>query len=129
MPPAKAVQSRDVQFWDRAIGGIAIRDARSGDVIAVLEPGTNGFIRGVMRGFARERRSQGFGHEPPFTITRWSDGRLSIADPLTGRQVELDAFGPDNARAFARLLTQGATAPSARATTNIERQTVGALTE
>jgi len=107
VPSAAVVQSRDLHFHDRSAGGIAIRDAESGEVIAVLEPGTNGFIRGVMRGFARERRSQGIDRVPPFTLARWSDGRLSIIDRTTGRRVELDAFGADNARAFARLLSAG----------------------
>ncbi len=131
VPSATAVESRDLQFLDRTEGGIAIRDAASGEVIALLEPGTNGFIRGVMRGFARERRSHGVNREPPFTVTRWSDGRLSITDKETGRQVELDAFGPDNARAFARLLTQSSQKRSSHANPaesgTLQRQTIGTL--
>ena len=131
MPPATVIQSRDLQFFDRAEGGIAIRDTASGEVIAILEPGTNGFIRGVMRGFARERRSHGVDREPPFTVTRWSDGRLSIIDKETGRSVELDAFGPDNARAFARLLTLSGERQSSHANPSEsgtpQRQTVGTL--
>ena len=38
------------------------------------------------------------------TLTRWADGRLTLNDPSTGHVVALEAFGPDNARAFARLL-------------------------
>ncbi len=131
MPPAQAVQSRDLQFVDRAIGGISILDAETGEEIAVLEPGTNGFIRGVMRGFARERRSHGVGRKPPFTVTRWSDGRLSITDRQTGRRVELDAFGPDNAGVFARLLIAGGRADQSPAGSDdivsTKRTTLGTL--
>ena len=44
----------------------------------------------------------------PFRLTRWSDGRLSLDDPATGRRIELDAFGPTNTAVFAHLM--GATA-------------------
>ena len=33
--------------------------------------------------------------------------RLSLEDETTGRRVELNAFGPTNAGAFARLLREG----------------------
>jgi putative photosynthetic complex assembly protein len=67
--------------------------------------GTNGFVRGVLRGLARERRLNDVGAQPPFQLTRWSDGRLSLDDPATGRRIDLVAFGPTNAGAFAQLLT------------------------
>ena len=70
----------------------------------MLPPGTNGFIRGVLRGLARDRKLQRIGTEPPFRLTRWVDGRLSLDDPATGRRIELGAFGPTNAAAFAGLL-------------------------
>ena len=41
---------------------------------------------------------------PPFRLTHWSDGRLSLEDPSTGRRIELDAFGPTNTAVFARLM-------------------------
>ena len=85
-----------------------ISDFRSGSMVEVLPPGTNGFARGVMRGMARERHSREIGSEPPFRLTRWSDGRLSLDDPATGRRIELDAFGPTNTAVFAHLM--GATA-------------------
>ena len=73
--------------------------------MAVLPPGSNGFIRGVMRGLARERMLHGIDAAPPFRLIRWADGRLSLEDTATGRLIDLAAFGPTNAQAFARLLT------------------------
>ena len=72
--------------------------------VAILAPGTNGFVRSVLRGLARERRLQGVGSAPAFRLTRWADGRLSLDDPSTGRIVELGAFGPTNRAAFAQLM-------------------------
>jgi len=77
--------------------------ADTGETVERLS-GEHGFIRSVMRGMARERRAQDVGHEPPFRLMRWSDGRITLDDPQTGRWVALDAFGPDNAGAFGALL-------------------------
>ena len=42
--------------------------------------------------------------DPPFRLARWSDGRLTLEDPTTGRRIELGAFGPTNAEVFAELM-------------------------
>jgi putative photosynthetic complex assembly protein len=104
MPESTPYEVRDLRFGDRADGGVVITEWPGGDVVAVLPPGTNGFARGVMRGLARDRRSREIGAEPPFRLTHWSDGRLSLDDPSTGRRIELDAFGPSNTAVFARLM-------------------------
>jgi putative photosynthetic complex assembly protein len=107
MPEAASVETRPLRFQDMRDGSIQVTDARTGQVAASVEPGTNGFIRGTLRGLARERKHQGIGIEPPFILTRWADGRLSLEDPTTGRVIALDAFGPTNGEAFAQLLTAG----------------------
>lgn len=112
-PPARAQpapsQSVALRFADAADGAVLVRDGRDNRVIASLAPGTNGFIRGVMRGLARERKSLGIGEGPPFLLSRWNDGRLALEDTATGRQIDLDAFGDSNKDAFAQLLhTAGA---------------------
>jgi putative photosynthetic complex assembly protein len=109
MPESALVESRPLRFEDMRDGSIRVTDARTGQVAASVEPGTNGFIRGTLRGLARERKRQGIGIEPPFMLTRWADGRLSLEDPATGRVIALDAFGPTNGEAFAQLLTAGGT--------------------
>lgn len=103
-PPAEARESRDLRFLDRADGAVAVYDADGERLLDVLAPGTNGFIRGVMRGLARERMLRGAGDEVPFRLLRGSDHRLLLSDPATGRLIGLDAFGSTNAAAFARLL-------------------------
>jgi putative photosynthetic complex assembly protein len=104
VPPATAIEIRELRFEDRADGAVLVYRAGAAQPVEVIAPGTNGFVRGVMRGFARERKRQAVGSEPPFRLTRWSDGRLSLDDPATGRHVDLEAFGPVNSGAFARML-------------------------
>jgi len=105
MPAATAVQTLSLQFEDRDDGSVAVHDAADGAVIYVVNPGVGGFIRATMRGMARERRRMSIGEQPPFLLTRWSDGTISLADKTTERVISLDAFGPTNAGAFAQLFT------------------------
>lgn len=104
------LEQRELRFMDRADGAVAVHAAGNGELIALMEPGSSGFIRIVMRGLARERQSKGFGEELPFMLTRWSDGRLTISDPTTGRKIMLTGFGKDNVNAFAKLLLAGSEA-------------------
>ena len=102
-----AVTVRELRFADRPDGGIDVFEGRDGRSIFVVPPGTNGFLRGVLRGLARDRRRADLGAEIPFRLVRSADGRLSLDDPATGRHVALEVFGPDNYQVFADLLTAG----------------------
>ena len=98
---------RHLTFADRADGAVVVRDADRGQTVAVLhgENDGGGFVRGVMRGMARERRMHGIGADVPFELTGWNNGTLSLRDPATGRAIELGSFGDSNRAAFARFLT------------------------
>jgi putative photosynthetic complex assembly protein len=102
--PSFIVESRDLRFEDRADGAVLIYPSPQDRLVDTLPPGTNGFVRGVLRGLVRERRADRIGATPPFRLTRWADGRLSLDDPSTGRHVDLEVFGPTNAGAFADIL-------------------------
>jgi putative photosynthetic complex assembly protein len=102
--PSPVVIERQLNFEDAVGGGVDVIDARSGTRLSHLEPGADGFIRATLRSLVRERRLQRIGAEAPFVLSSHADGRLTLADPATGRSVNLEAFGPDNAGAFARLL-------------------------
>lgn len=101
-------QQRSLRFQDGADGAVLISDADSGEPVAKLGREGSGFVRGVMRGLARERRQHGFGSDAPFRLTLWRNGALTLADPLTGRVIELNGFGQTNRQAFASLLRLGA---------------------
>ena len=105
--PASALASRALAFADAPDGAVRVSDAASGEVLAELR-GEQGFLRGVLRGLARERRAQGVGATTPYTLSLHADGRLLITDPHTGQRIDLASFGPDNAAVFARWLPAGA---------------------
>ena len=105
------VLARMLGFEDRADGAILVRDAEAGRDIALLEPGSNGFIRGVLRALVRDRRREEIGGHAPFRLAAWPDGRLTLEDPATGTSIGLEAFGATNMEAFARLLVAGRATP------------------
>ena len=103
-PAADAVASVRLGFADIDDGSVSIYDWDSGAELQTLGPGEGSFIRGVLRSLVRERRSRGLLIDDPFRLTRYEDGSLLLADPLTGREIALQAFGPTNLGAFAVLL-------------------------
>jgi len=108
LPESEPRIVRELRFEDRADGAVTVYDARAGaEPVAVLDPGTNGFVRGVLRGLARDRKLEGVDAAPPFVLTNWQDGRLTLEDPATGRRIDINAFGRTQIAAFADLLTAG----------------------
>jgi len=106
---------RDLRFVEHrsgdagiTAGGIDVIDASNGSKIDELRPGADGFIRATLRGLARERKRRGLGPEVPFRLAQHADGRLTLEDPAISRTIELEAFGPANSGAFARLLASPA---------------------
>jgi putative photosynthetic complex assembly protein len=102
-PDAPTIAERDLRFLDRADGGVNVIDARSGELVSSVE-GQQGFLRGTLRGLARERRRSGISSEAPFRLLARADGRLTLEDPATGRRIDLESFGPTNESTFAALL-------------------------
>ncbi|WP_293899411.1 photosynthetic complex assembly protein PuhC [Phenylobacterium sp.] len=103
-PQAAPVRSVEVRFFDETDGSVSVRESRSNQVVTSLAPGTNGFVRSVMRGLVHDRKRRGLGADAPFRISQWAGGRLALEDPATGRLIDLDAFGNTNKDAFAQML-------------------------
>ncbi len=99
-----AIESRDFQFEDGKNGAVLVYDARGHELVDTLAPGSNGFVRVVLRGLARERKLGEIGAEPPFRLTRYVNGQITLTDTSTGKQIDLAAFGASNTEAFARLM-------------------------
>jgi putative photosynthetic complex assembly protein len=112
-PPAPedtaVLDSRAVLFEDGAAGAVDVYASDDGRLLLRLEAGEGSFMRGVVRALVRERRSRDIDASAPFLLSRHSDGGLVLKDESTGRRIDLLAFGPANAGAFARLLAPGLT--------------------
>jgi putative photosynthetic complex assembly protein len=100
---AATLQERALRFLDRPDGSVEVIDAATGRTLDVLV-GEQGFVRGTLRGMARERRRQGLTADAPMRLIARADGRLTLLDDSTGRRIDLESFGPTNAASFARWL-------------------------
>jgi putative photosynthetic complex assembly protein len=103
-----AAETRSLRFFDEPDGTVRVEDGASAEVLGRFGPGEGGFIRATVRSLVHQRRIRGEGPAVPFTLTRWENDNLTLADPVTGRSVEVSSFGPDNRAVYAGLL------PSAR---------------
>jgi putative photosynthetic complex assembly protein len=101
--PAPALTA-DLRFSDEADGSIRVQNARTDRVVATIQPGVGGFVRGVMRGLARDRISRHIGEAPPFRLSQARDGRMTLEDTATGRLIDLQSFGSGNRDSFVQLL-------------------------
>jgi putative photosynthetic complex assembly protein len=104
VPASSPVAALDLRFADRSDGGVDVIDANGLRPITIVSPGSNAFLRATLRGLAQQRKREFISGDIPFRLTEWVDGRLTLDDPATSRHIELEAFGPTNAAAFAKLL-------------------------
>jgi len=88
-----------LKFEDLQDGGVAVIDTSLNQVIHVVT-GEAGFVRGILRTIARERRIRGLGKDEPVRLMSFKDGRLVLHDPLTNTQIELESFGSMNVESF-----------------------------
>ncbi|MEJ2534293.1 MAG: photosynthetic complex assembly protein PuhC [Gammaproteobacteria bacterium] len=112
-PPNPAVAARELRFEDVEGGSVRVLDAGSGELIQLLAPGEQGFVRATVRGLVRARRTRGIGDEIPFRLEQRANGQLLLIDPATGQEIDLWAFGASNARPFAGFLAPDAGAGGA----------------
>jgi putative photosynthetic complex assembly protein len=103
-PAAAAAVSVDLRFSDAPDGSIRVLDARTDRLVARIEPGTGGFVRGVMRGLARDRIARHIGSGPPFRLFLDHARGLWLQDLATGRLIDLQSFGLGNRQSFVDLL-------------------------
>lgn len=111
MPIAPVKEARELVFEDidsgRMLVGLPSEEGGRVDrdaVVAILESGVDGFAMGVMRGMKRGRDRREIPLTMPYQLALLEDGRLVFRDPELGTEIDLRAFGPTNAAAFARLL-------------------------
>ncbi|MEZ5790953.1 MAG: photosynthetic complex assembly protein PuhC [Nitratireductor sp.] len=83
---------------------VQVLDAHSGKTIASYPVGEGGFVRGSLRALSRMRFVAKTDESVPYRLIRWENGAISLSDTASGERLLLNAFGPDNAAAFAELL-------------------------
>lgn len=86
-------------------GGVDALDPVDGTRLATIEPGRDGFVRGILHALDRQRMQHGVPAEGPVEVVRWADGRTTLRDPSTQWSVELRSFGSINLAVFLRLMS------------------------
>jgi putative photosynthetic complex assembly protein len=102
LPPV--LESRELVFLDNGDGTTTVRIAGDNGTVAKLRSHVDGFVLGVMRGMVRTRKAYDAPLDAPYVLSLREGGVLLFEDPLTGRRIDLRAFGPTNTASFARLL-------------------------
>lgn len=100
LPDGEPVTHRALIFEDHSKGVVAVKDAETGEALEFFYRGEGMFLRSAMRSFARKRREVHAGSDVPFDLAAWPNGGLTLRDPVTGRVMELTAFGHQNAETF-----------------------------
>ena len=103
--PPPALSTTYLSFTDLANGGVAVRDATSGKLVATIPDRGDGFVRMTLRLMAGMRMRENIGQSAPFILTEFSGGRVRLSDPATGQSIELEAFGPSNVGEYKKFLT------------------------
>ncbi|MEO1542698.1 MAG: photosynthetic complex assembly protein PuhC [Pseudomonadota bacterium] len=131
-PPAEAIAIRAIHFdiqnapediINNATGDIVIIDATTKQRLAQMPAATNRFVKSLASGLDFQRKRQGLTTTAAYEVVRWDDGRLSLRDPITGKQIELAAFGRHQVMIFAKLLEEPQIKPQAQLQFQVGHQT------
>lgn len=95
---------RDIVITGAHDTEITITDAQTGELIRQLAPTEGGFVRGSLRALTRMRFVAELPETLPYRLIEWENGSVSLSDTATGERLYLNAFGPDNAAAYAEML-------------------------
>lgn len=107
-PQTPAVSSAELRFEDREDGIVLVFNTATGAQVMEYPAMEGVFVRSILRTVARQRRIHGEeARDVPVTLSEHADGQLWLTDSLSGVQIYLNAFGPDNAADFAELLAAG----------------------
>jgi putative photosynthetic complex assembly protein len=96
---SRPAQMKVLKFEDQEDGGVTVIDANTNQVIDVVQ-GEAGFVRGVLRTIARERRIRGISKNEPLYLISFADGRLILQDTKTNTNIDLESFGSNNVQSF-----------------------------
>ncbi len=92
-----------VVFRQQAQDAITVTTG-AGAPIATIAPTQDAFLRTTMRTMLQARAREGQPRTAPFLLIPQRGGALLLDDPLTGRKIFLQAFGPSNQAQFSALL-------------------------
>ncbi len=109
--PDPAVAELSISFVERSGGEIDVVRQPDGAILARMEAGEGGFMRGILRPLYRERVRHGRDVAAPYRLLRYESGALMLTDASTDLVVDIAAFGATSADRFRSLFTVNAVDP------------------
>ena len=103
-PPNGEILSEKIIRLEGTVTGAARISDEKGVVITEFAAGDGGFVSTIERVIRRERLRNGVPNDGVLHVRMREGNRLSVFDPSTGREIELEAFGRDNTAKFAALV-------------------------
>jgi putative photosynthetic complex assembly protein len=98
------VETRLLRFEDRSDGSVAVIDGETNAIVSIAAPGTNGFLRGMLRGLMRSRKQNDVPLLTPMLLERLDNGTVLLIDDRMHTTLDLDAYGHTNADVFKAFL-------------------------
>jgi putative photosynthetic complex assembly protein len=123
--PQKFAKQVDLLFMDQADGGVLVQRSADAALLAHIPMGEGGFVRATLRSLIREhpgteliaqRQSVSSVPDPAgarhhFRLAMTEQGQLLLWHPLSGRVLDLKAYGPSNRQAFLEFLLVSESTP------------------
>ena len=111
---AVPVRVLDIRFVEDEASTIQVVSDPGGSVLRTLPPGEGGFNAGGPSSTPAGADAAGGLLRDPYRLARWSDGRLTLADPGVDLVMDIAAFGATSVEAFATLLDEYGSTPDGR---------------
>ena len=103
----KLVKRVDLSFIDQADGGVLVTRLSDGVQIAHIAVGEGGFVRATLRSLIRDHPIT----KHHFHLAMTDSGQLLLWDPLSGRVLDLKAYGSSNRQVFLEFLLASESRP------------------
>jgi putative photosynthetic complex assembly protein len=104
LPKQPPLDARTLVFEDAASGRVIVSDALTGQHVRQFNSGEGAFVRATMRALVNDRKRRGITATGNFRLEAHAGKQLFLIDEASGKAISLNAFGPDNAAAFAAFL-------------------------
>lgn len=104
LPNEPALQSREIAVEDSTLGSVVVRDAKTGEQIAIYKSGEGSFFRATLRTLVHDRMHKGLTQNGNFRLEMHSGNQLFLIDEVSRKTLSMNAFGPSNTAVFAALM-------------------------
>ena len=101
-PKGEILQEIVLKFEERDRFDVVVYD-KHGTIVAESADGKNGFLGVVHNAMKRERLKKRLSGDNFFNIRRYSNGRVSVYDDVTGLEIHANSFGLKNMAVFGSL--------------------------